>query len=73
MSQTAHPGVVQWDSTNPTLYGVTYSAAAAAHSESTVVAAYLVTDSGWEGTAYTNTITDVMYGNNTYAMASDNT
>lgn len=61
---------LQWDSTGGTsgfLYGTTYGAALADHNESAVVAAYVVTDSGWEGQAYTNTITDITYGDNTYA------
>ena len=70
MSTSEQNGPLQWDSTGGTagfLYNAPYDVAVADHAGSSVVAAYLVTDSGWEGQAYTNTITDVTYGDNTYA------
>jgi len=67
MSTTLQNDPLQWDSMAPYHYNATYEGALAAHSGSPVVAAYLVTDSGWEGLAYTNTITNVTYGENTYA------
>ncbi|HET7421259.1 MAG TPA: hypothetical protein VFL27_12855 [Candidatus Dormibacteraeota bacterium] len=60
-------GTLHWDSLGPFRYDVGYDAAVAAHNGSQVVAAYLVTDSGWEGLPYTNSITNVSYGGNTYA------
>jgi len=67
MSTSPQSDPLQWDSMVPFRYNVGYEAALAAHSGSPVVAAYLVTDSGWEGHAYTNTISNVTYGDNTYA------
>ena len=69
MSTTPQNDPLQWDSMAGHagyLYNSTYALAVADHSGS-VMAAYLVTDSGWEGLAYTNTITNVTYGDNTYA------
>jgi hypothetical protein len=67
MSEDSQTSPLQWDSTSPFAYNAGYEGAKALHAGSTVVAVYLVTDSGWEGAAYTNTITDISYGGNTYA------
>jgi hypothetical protein len=70
MEVTMQTSDLQWDSMQGTagfLYGKSYTVALADHNGSPVVAAYLVTDSGWEGSAYTNTITNVTYDGNTYA------
>lgn len=67
MDTNLQDSALQWDSTAPFAYNAGYDSALALHSSSSVVAAYLVTDSGWEGQAYTNTITDISYGDNTYA------
>jgi hypothetical protein len=69
MSTLTQSDGLHWDSMGGDagfLYNTTYALAVADHSGS-VMAAYLVTDSGWEGLAYTNTITNVTYGENTYA------
>lgn len=70
MSTDPQSTPLQWDSNGGSagfLYGKDYATALADHGGSPVVAVYLVTDSGWEGLAYTNTITNVMYGDNAYA------
>lgn len=69
MSTAPQNSPLQWDSMGGRagfLYNAGYAAAVADHSGG-VVAAYVVTDSGWEGEAYTNSISHITYGHNTYA------
>lgn len=69
MSTDPQSTPLQWDSMGGTagfLYNAGYAAAVADHSGG-VVAAYVVTDSGWEGQAYTNWISDITYGDATFA------
>lgn len=64
-----NPADMQWDSNGGTsgyLYNAGYDTALADHSDQTVASAYLVTDSGWEGTAYTNNITSLVYADKSF-------
>jgi hypothetical protein len=70
MSTATQSDALHWDSTGGAsgfIYNGDYSVEVADHNGSPVVAAYVVTDSGWEGQSYTNFISDITYGDSTYA------
>jgi hypothetical protein len=69
MSTTSQSDPLHWDSmagTSGFIYNGDYSSEVNDHTGG-VVAAYVVTDSGWEGKSYTNLISNITYGTNTYA------
>jgi|SRR5579859_2460184 len=69
MSTSQQSDPLHWDSTGGTSGFISngdYSTEIADHTGG-VVAAYVVTDSGWEGQSYTNLISNIKYGDNTYA------
>lgn len=52
-------------------YNTSWSAAQACHAGTTVVDAFVVTDSGWKNGAYTNLIDDVQFDGITYGASAN--